>query len=248
MQLTKKIETDIDYYENSFNDFEEVMIAFEGGIPNYSNGFIDEIFNYRELIKFFGKYIIKEENETKKAISDAWNEDLNDIRDEFSHVDSFRQFTLHSTFVSIHSMFEGRLLECIEILNKYKSKNIATRKNKKDNKKKNISNLNDGLKDIEFLLSGLVGEVPNLVVSENEDKRKFYSEIKNKITHSKCFLKQEENKLTDQIRLWNYLKLNYTEIGSFTHRFQIEKSQFLLDYISLIEHDLKLVFISVSKL
>ena len=108
MKLTKLITTE-DYYEDYFNAYEEAIKEFWGGQEaSYSNGFEDEIYNYKQLLKFFGKNIVAEEKESKRKIDEAWKND-EDLRPHYSYINSLRQFTLHSTFISIHSMFEGRL-------------------------------------------------------------------------------------------------------------------------------------------
>ena len=112
MKITRK-KFDEDFYEDYdyFNEYEEALSEFAGGQEmRYYEGFEDEIFNYRQLIKFFGKYIVTEEQATKKIIDEAWNEG-EDLRPNYSHVKSLREFTLNATFILIHSMYEGRLKE-----------------------------------------------------------------------------------------------------------------------------------------
>ena len=83
MKLTKLITTE-DYYEDYFNAYEEAIKEFWGGQEaSYSNGFEDEIYNYKQLLKFFGKNIVAEEKESKRKIDEAWKND-EDLRPHYS--------------------------------------------------------------------------------------------------------------------------------------------------------------------
>ena len=131
MKLAIRIETDIDegLHENGVDDYSEAILDFCGGQESFSDGFEDEIYNYRQLIIFLGSNIIKEEKEAELKIDESWKNEQEDIRYEVSHVKSFRKFTLHALFVSIHSMYEGRLKEYCLILKQFNKANISLFKN-----------------------------------------------------------------------------------------------------------------------
>lgn len=224
------------YYEEYSDDYEEALKEFMGGQGYfYSNGFEDEIYNYRQLIKFLGENILKEERETKAKIKDAWD-NHEDITLQYAHVKILREFTLHSTFLSIHSMYECRLKEYCSILAHYGRKKIGIDRN--------------------VNLPGLMGRINSNVtldedINGNNKLREFYCEIRNKIVHQKGYIKSNDPKdlkLMSKIEGQKYLHLTRCRIGKYDFQLHIKNSMFLTDYLSLINQDLKIICRSAMKL
>jgi len=234
MKLTKLITTE-DYYEDYFNEYEEAIKEFWGGQEaSYSNGFEDEIYNYRQLIKFFGKNIVAEEQEAETKIKDAWQDD-EDIRFQYSHVRSLREFTLHATFISIHSMYEGRLREYCIILSHYGKVKF---KLGDDNAVGLINKINKNVQLVEK-------------IKAKNKLRTFYCNIRNTIVHHKSYLNSKDPDdllLINEIKQYKYLALTPCSVGLFDNQLHIKKSIFLTNYLTLIDQDLKVICRSAMKL
>ncbi len=218
-----------DFYEEYFSDYEDALLDFQGDQePSYTEGFGDDIFNYKQLISFLGKSIVIEEKETKKKIDDAWHNEEDDLRYRYSYVGRLREFTLHSTFVSIHSMYEMRLKEFAIILNQFQKKRI------------NFS------KDPGFTeLRSKIRKCLALPQKSQESTRfNYYNDVRNTIVHHRGYLDsktQTGSKLYSQIAGDKYLKVTNSSIGRYDYRMKIAKSNFLTEYLNLIEQDLKLI-------
>ncbi|GAA4464641.1 hypothetical protein GCM10023093_15440 [Nemorincola caseinilytica] len=234
MKLGKKNTTE-DFYEDYFNEYEDALKEFCGGLEYiYTNGFEDEVYNYRQLIKFLGEKIVSEEQETEIKINNAWNAD-EDIRYQYSHVKSLREFTLHATFISIHSMYEGRLREYCVILAHYDKVKIRT----------------DGHENAAGLLNKIYKNVRPSEENKNKKLREFYCKIRNTLVHHKGYLnskKEEDAALMNKIKQNKYLGLTPCNVGLFDNKLHINKSIFLTDYLKLISQDLEIISRSAMKL
>lgn len=226
-ETCQKITTE-DFHEEYFNEYENALREFWGGQEHsYSNGFEDETYNYRQLTNFFGKNIIAEEQEAETKIKDVWKDD-EDIGFRYSHVRSLREFTFHTTFISIHSTYEGRLKEyCIKL--KYFGKATVVF-DKRDNS------------------SGMLNKIKKTLRLSNDTKAKnklrlFRIDIRNTLVHHKGYLNSlNDAKIVSEIGLNKSLVLVKSLVGHYDSRIKIAKSNLLTDYHSVIEEDLKTIY------
>lgn len=133
-------------------------------------------------------------------------------------------------------MYEGRLREFCVILAHYEK--VIIKANGRDNAAGLLNKINKKIRLVES-------------IKVNNKRREFYCKIRNTLVHHKSYLNsksQVDLALIYEIRQSKYLALTSCSVGKFDNQLRIKKSNFLTDYLTLMEEDLKLICRNAMKL
>lgn len=221
------------------DDYSKALDNFFG-VPYKYRGLDDDLYDYKKLIEFLGINIIQEEIKAKETIDSLLNEEIyTDSMYDYDHVFNYRRLTLTSTFLAIHSTFEGRVKQFCTILESLKKDTSVSFKMPSESV-------------IEGCISYLVKRFKNetRVIQQDKKERLLFRDVRNKLVHQSGIINLPlDVKLLRALQNRNDITAKPINTNLCTEYFiEIKKSTFLKDYIDLIEKKFKTFHLASLKL